>query len=97
MKNLHSTRSNGVFLFLACLLILAAASAVSCIVSPRKISTSFTSMIPQGGVSDSMLKAESAFTEGQNANVNIFVSGEDFAAVKAKALKLFSQLEGCGE
>ena len=96
MKNLHSTRSNGVFIFLACLLILAAASAVSCIVSPRKISTSFTSMIPQGGVSDSMLKAESAFTEGQNANVNIFVSGEDFAAVKAKALKLFSQLECCG-
>ena len=53
-------------------------------------------MIPQGGVSDSMLKAESAFTEGQNANVNIFVSGADFATVKAKALKLFSQLEGCG-
>ena len=52
-------------------------------------------MIPQGGVSDSMLKAESAFTEGQNANVNIFVSGTDFAAVKAKALKLFSQLEAC--
>ena len=96
MKNLHSTRSNGVFIFLSCLLVLAAASAVSCIVSPRKISTSFTSMIPQGGVSDSMLKAESAFTEGQNANVNIFVSGEDFAAVKAKALKLFSQLEDCG-
>ena len=95
MKNLHSTRSNGVFIFLACLLVLAAASALSCMISPRKISTSFTSMIPQGGVSDSMLKAESAFTEGQNANVNIFVSGADFGAVKAKALKLFSQLEAC--
>ena len=96
MKNLHSTRSKGVFIFLACLLVLVASSALACIIAPRKISTSFTSMIPQGGVSDSMLKAESAFTEGQNANVNIFVSGKDFAAVKAKALNLFSQLEGCG-
>ena len=96
MKNLHSTRSNGVIIFLACLLILAAASAVSCIVSPRKISTSFTSMIPQGGVSDSMLKAESAFTEGQNANVNIFVSGRNFPSVKDRALQVFSKLEACG-
>ena len=96
MMNLHSTRSKGAFIFLACLLVLAAAAALACIIAPRKISTSFTSMIPQGGVSDSMLKAESAFTEGQNANVNIFVSGKDFSAVKGKALELFSKLEGCG-
>ena len=94
--NLHSTRSKGASIFLACLLVLAAAAALACIIAPRKISTSFTSMIPQGGVSDSMLKAESAFTEGQNANVNIFVSGKDFSAVKGKALELFSKLEGCG-
>ena len=96
MMNLHSTRSKGAFIFLACLLVLAAAAALACMIAPRKISTSFTSMIPQGGVSDSMLKAESAFTEGQNANVNIFVSGKDFSAVKGKALELFSKLEGCG-
>ncbi|MBR6084802.1 MAG: MMPL family transporter [Spirochaetales bacterium] len=96
MKSLHSTRSKGVIIFLSCLLALAVAAALACIISPRKISTSFTSMIPQGGVSDSMLKAESAFTEGQNANVNIFVSGKDFPSVKDKALKLFSKLEACG-
>ena len=96
MKNLNSTRSKGVFIFLACLLVLAASSALACIMVPRKISTSFTSMIPRGGVSDSMLKAESAFTEGQNSNVNIFVSGTDFPSVKDKALKLFSRLQACG-
>ena len=96
MKNLHSIRSKGLFIFLACLLVLAMASVLACIIAPRKISTSFTSMIPQGGVSDSMLKAESAFTEGQNANVNIFVSGTDFPSVKDKALRLFSRLEKCG-
>lgn len=96
MKSLHSTRSKGVIIFLSCLLALAVAAALACIISPRKISTSFTSMIPQGGVSDSMLKAESAFTEGQNANVNIFVSGKDFPSVKTKALGLYSRLEACG-
>ena len=96
MKSLHSTRSKGVFIFLACLLALAVAAVLACIIQPRKISTSFTSMIPQGGVSESMLKAESAFTEGQNSNVNIFVSGTDFPSVKAKALELYSRLEACG-
>lgn len=96
MKNLHSTRSKGVIIFLACMLALAVAAVLACIISPRKISTSFTSMIPQGGVSESMLKAESAFTEGQNANVNIFVSGTDFSSVKATALELYSRLEACG-
>ena len=96
MKSLHSTRSKGVIIFLACLLALAVAAALACIIQPRKISTSFTSMIPQGGVSESMLKAESAFTEGQNANVNIFVSGTDFSSVKATALELYSRLEACG-
>ena len=96
MKSLHSTRSKGVIIFLACMLALAVAAVLACIISPRKISTSFTSMIPQGGVSESMLKAESAFTEGQNANVNIFVSGTDFSSVKATALELYSRLEACG-
>ena len=96
MKSLHSTRFNAAVIFIAVLLALAVAAALACIISPRKISTSFTSMIPQGGVSESMLKAESAFTEGQNANVNIFVSGEDFASVRTKALNLYSRLQDCG-
>lgn len=96
MKSLHCTRFKPAAIFLTALLILFAAAAVACIVSPRKISTSFTSMIPQGGVSDSMLRAESAFTEGQNANVNIFVSGEDFEAVRTKAMQIFPLLENSG-
>lgn len=96
MKSLHSIRSKGTLIFLSCLLALAAAATLACIIRPRKISTSFTGMIPQGGVSESMLKAESAFTEGQNANVNIFVSGKDFPCVKEKALQVFSKLEACG-
>ena len=96
MKSLHSTRFNAAVIFIAVLLALAVAAALACIISPRKISTSFTSMIPQGGVSESMLKAETAFTEGQNANVNIFVSGEDFASVRTKALNLYSRLQDCG-
>lgn len=96
MKSLHSTRSKGVLIFLSCLLALAVAAVIACIIQPRKISTSFTSMIPQGGVSESMLKAASAFTEGQNANVNIFVSGQNFTSVKTKALDLYSRLEACG-
>ena len=96
MKSLHSTHSKGVLIFVSCLLALAVAAALACIIRPRRISTSFTSMIPQGGVSESMLKAETAFTEGQNANVNIFVSGKDFPSVKDKALQVFSRLEACG-
>ena len=96
MKSLPSIRSKLHYVFLTALLILFAAAAVACIVRPRKISTSFTSMIPQGGVSDSMLRAETAFTEGQNSNVNIFVSGGDFQTVKNKAIQIFPLLEGCG-
>ena len=96
MKSLHSTHSKGVLIFVSCLLALAVAAALACIIRPRRISTSFTSMIPQGGVSESMLKAETAFTEGQNANVNIFVSGKDFPSVKDKALQVFAKLEACG-
>ena len=96
MKSLHSTRFNAAVIFIAVLLALAVAAALACIIRPRQISTSFTSMIPQGGVSESMLKAETAFTEGQNANVNIFVSGEDFATVRTKALNLYSRLQDCG-
>ena len=96
MKSLHSIRSKGPLIFLVCLLALALAAALACIIRPRKISTSFTSMIPQGGVSESMLKAENAFTEGQNANVNIFVSGQVFPSIKEKALQVFSKLEASG-
>ena len=96
MKSLQSIHSKAPIIFILLLVALAAAAFTAAIISPRHLSTSFTSMIPQLGMSESMAKAENVFTERQNANVNLFVSGSDFDTVRSAAIRLFDELDECG-
>ena len=96
MKSLRSIHSKAPILFILFLIALAVAAVTAALISPRHLSTSFTSMIPQLGMSESMAKAENTFTERQNANVNLFVSGSDFATVRSAAIRLYDDLDKCG-
>ncbi|MBP5162566.1 MAG: MMPL family transporter [Spirochaetales bacterium] len=96
MKSLRSIRSKGPLLFALFLILLAASALTAALVSPRHLSTSFTSMIPQLGMSESMAKAENVFTGRQNSNVNLFVSGSDFTTVRSAAIRLYSDLGDTG-
>lgn len=96
MKSLRSGHFSSPHAFALFLILLLAAAAVMLVVSPIHLSTSFTDMIPQLGMSDSMTTAVNAFTERQNSDVNLFVSGRDFGTVRPAAVRFFELLEGCG-
>ena len=96
MKSLRSGHFSSPHAFALFLILLLAVAAVMLAVSPVHLSTSFTSMIPQLGMSDSMTAAVNAFTERQNADANLYVSGKDFSTVRSAAVKLFGTLETSG-
>ena len=96
MKSLRSGHFKAPHAFALFLILLLAAAAVMLVVSPIHLSTSFTGMIPQLGMSESMTSAVNAFTERQNADVNLYVSGKDFSTVRSAAVRLFETLETSG-
>ena len=96
MKSLRSGHFSSPHAFALFLILLLATAAVMLVVSPIHLSTSFTSMIPQLGMSESMTSAVNAFTERQNADVNLYVSGKDFSTVRSAAVRLFETLETSG-
>lgn len=93
-KKLSIPSDSKPFVIYHSLIILLALIAV--FVSPRKISTNFMDVIPNNGISESMAKAEKAFTSSQNSSVNVFVSSQDFDRAKDAAEKLYSELNASG-
>ena len=96
MKSLRSGRFDSPLAFLLLLALFFAAAAVTLIVRPVRLSTSFTSMIPQADTDDGLTRAANEFTERQNAGVNLFVSSSDFTTARSAALLLYRKLEESG-
>ncbi|MDY5930681.1 MAG: MMPL family transporter [Candidatus Ornithospirochaeta sp.] len=93
MKSANSIFKNATIAFFV---LLVAGAIVSCIISPRSFSTSFTSMIPQGGIPDSILEAEKVFSERQNASASFIVKGSSFSEVRDATLSLYEEISNTG-